>query len=292
MRWPANFCVCNHSPGSAEQTERTSELTNYTTSPVNQYASWRDVTLAWRGVLPVHPAAELFDLTSGDEFKALTENIVQAKGLRNPIIIYVAEDGTEQLIDGRNRLNALEIAGFEPVKNGKLDYANVLHQRVSGVNPYDLALSLNLHRRNLDLPAKRKLIARLLKLKPEASDRQIAALVAVSHNTVAAIRFELESTGQIDQCAVRIGRKGARSRQRSRRSRSSQRRPSRRRSWPRQRRPTAQRPRRNSAGHITRRPTQIPISPQTAPPSTRPATTGAAAPTARTSTMMVMMVIM
>ena len=164
--------------------------------------------VSWRDVLPVHPAAELFDLMSEEELKVLAGDIVQANGLRNPIIIYIGEDGIELLIDGRNRLEALQLAGFEPVKNGKFDYANVLHQRVSEVDPYDLALSLNLHRRHLDLAAKRKLIAKLLKLKPEASDRQIAKLVAVSHNTVKVIRRELEGRGQIDHVAVHIDTAG------------------------------------------------------------------------------------
>jgi hypothetical protein len=88
--------------------------------------------VSWRAVLPVHSAAELFELMLDDEKKVFAEDIVQANGLRNPIIVYVGEDGTDSLIDRRNRLDALELAGFEPVKNGKFDYANVLHQRVSG----------------------------------------------------------------------------------------------------------------------------------------------------------------
>ena len=131
-------------------------------------------------------------------------------GLRNPIIIYAAEDGAESLIDGRNRLDALELAGFEIVKNGKFDFANVPHQRVTGVDPYNLAISMNLYRRHLDLAAKRKLIAKLLKLRPEASDRQIAFIVAVSHNTVKVVRRELETRGQIDHVKTRTDTKGRR----------------------------------------------------------------------------------
>jgi hypothetical protein len=174
---------------------------NYTTSPGNQSDFWFNA-------LPVHPAVELFDIMSDEKLKVLAEDIVQTKGLRNPIIIYVGADGAEQLLDGRNRLVALERAGFKLVENGKFNYAAVPHQRVSGVDPYDLAVSLNLHRRHLDGAAKRKFAAKLLVLRPGASDRQVAGMVGISHHTVATVRNELVGRGQIAHVETRTDTKG------------------------------------------------------------------------------------
>jgi hypothetical protein len=61
----------------------------------------------WRDSLPVHPAADLFPSMSGAELRELGENI-KADGLQSPVIIY---DG--QLLDGRNRLDAMALVGIK-----------------------------------------------------------------------------------------------------------------------------------------------------------------------------------
>jgi hypothetical protein len=66
-------------------------------------------TPSWRDVLPIHPAAELFPLMSPAELGELGADS-QANGLTSPIALWRADPkGQAQLIDGRNRLDAIEI---------------------------------------------------------------------------------------------------------------------------------------------------------------------------------------
>jgi len=81
---------------------------------------------------PVHPAAELFPMMSDEELKALADDI-KRNGLQQPVVLYGA-----QLLDGRNRWRACEMAGVE-VKTK--DWA--CKDAVAYVR------SLNLHRRHL-----------------------------------------------------------------------------------------------------------------------------------------------
>ena len=154
---------------------------------------------SWRDVLPIHPAADLFP------FILWAENAEDADDLTKV-----------QLLDGRNRLDAMELLGVQLVKRGKLDveaigmFANVgcFFETRSDGDPYELALSLNAHRRHLDADQKRKLIAKVLKAKPEKSNRHIASELGYSHVTVGAVRDELVSTGQIDQLEKTKGKDG------------------------------------------------------------------------------------
>jgi hypothetical protein len=136
----------------------------------------------WRDVLPVHPAADLFPLMSESELRELGEDI-KKNGLRSPITVYNGE-----LLDGRNRLDAMVLAGIEieirlPHKGTlsfhRLDIDGIYAQQgVSELppctDPYAYVLSANIHRRHLTADQKRELIEKLLKVKPNASDRTIA----------------------------------------------------------------------------------------------------------------------
>jgi ParB-like nuclease family protein len=62
----------------------------------------------FKAELPFHPAANMFDLMKGAEFKELVGDI-QRRGLRVPI---TAHKGS--VIDGRNRALACARAGVEP----------------------------------------------------------------------------------------------------------------------------------------------------------------------------------
>jgi hypothetical protein len=86
------------------------------------------------GPLGVHPAATLFPMMHGPELGLLIEDI-EAHGLREPVVLY---DG--QVLDGRNRLRACELAGIEP-----------RFEEWDGVgSPLAFVLSRNLHRRHLN----------------------------------------------------------------------------------------------------------------------------------------------
>jgi ParB-like chromosome segregation protein Spo0J len=153
------------------------------------------------GGYPVHPACALLPMMTQASLREMADDIA-AHGQQQPVILY---DG--QLLDGRNRLMACEIAGVEPVI-----------QEFTGDDPLRWVLSLNFHRRHLtdsqksivgaraeELLAERKAAAQAApepvleeeETPPEppkpASDREIrrqaretaAALVNVSPSAIA-----------------------------------------------------------------------------------------------------------
>ena len=64
---------------------------------------------AWREVVKVHPAAELLPRMSDAELRELGEDICAATACILPVVIFADQDGTERLLDGRNRLDAMEL---------------------------------------------------------------------------------------------------------------------------------------------------------------------------------------
>jgi hypothetical protein len=118
-----------------------------------------------------------------------------------------------QLLDGRSRLDAIEIeigpaiVGPPSVMAGKdflaVDKVIVLDR---SVDPYAFVISANIHRRHLTAEQKRDLIAKLIKATPEKSDRQIAETVKASPTTVGTVRREVEPTVQSGQ--LRVGKDG------------------------------------------------------------------------------------
>src|SRR5262245_35836200 len=183
---------------------------------------------SWRDVIKVHPAAELFPRMLPDELRALAEDIKKNE-IRVPIILWSESEKTEPaLLDGRNRLDAAELAGIEVFevrrdKGGRIDL-HVPHRCLYGsgggrsaidgssltADPYEFVLSANIHRRHLTAEKKRELIAELLKAQPEKSDRQIAEAVKASPTTVGTVRAEMESTVQSGQLPPpkRVGKDG------------------------------------------------------------------------------------
>ena len=147
---------------------------------------------SWRDVLKVHPAADLFPMMSPDEIKSLGEDI-QRNGQRVPIVLWAPtpdDHGRWQLLDGRNRLDAAELAGIEVVsirtdKGGRVD-VTAPHRHLYGrdggrsaidgtsltADPYEYVLSANVHRRHLTGEQKRELIAKVLKAQPGSSNRR------------------------------------------------------------------------------------------------------------------------
>ena len=105
----------------------------------------------------IHPAADLFPMIEGEEFKKLCADIKQ-RGLAQPITIW--KDGT--LLDGRNRL----LACYETNQEVVLD-------RYVGPDPVQFSLSANLQRRHLN-PGQRAVVALKVRelLQPAAKERQ------------------------------------------------------------------------------------------------------------------------
>src|SRR5262245_1175856 len=92
--------------------------------------------MGWRDKYNVHPAADVFPMMEGEELAALVEDI-KTKGLKTPITMH--KNGV--LLDGRNRLHALDLAGLELPRR----MVNVY----SGDDPVGLILSANAYRRQL-----------------------------------------------------------------------------------------------------------------------------------------------
>ena len=65
-------------------------------------------TSKWRPQYKVHPATDVFPMMSDEDLDKLGEDI-KANGLRNPIIL----DSHGTLLDGRNRLEAMERAAID-----------------------------------------------------------------------------------------------------------------------------------------------------------------------------------
>lgn len=183
----------------------------------------KQAPLDWRAHLPVHPAAELFPLMAEYDpaaLKELAENI-KVNGLSVPTVIWKDENDDKLfLLDGRNRLDAMALAGILgvdalgilfDVKTGFPVYlVELLSQKpcAKGGDPYEIALGLNVHRRHLNTEQKRDLIANVLKAKPEKSNNQIAKEVKANDKTVAKVRANLKSTSEIPKLDKTIGADG------------------------------------------------------------------------------------
>jgi hypothetical protein len=110
-----------------------------------------------RGV-KTHPAAELFPMMPDQDLRALADDIA-ANGLNQPIVTF---DG--QILDGRNRSRACEVAGVDPRYEEWSD---------PGCGPVAWVVSQNIHRRHLTATQRAVLAVELLpKLELEARERQ------------------------------------------------------------------------------------------------------------------------
>jgi hypothetical protein len=188
----------------------------------------------WREHLKVHPAADLFPLMSETELKELAEDI-RKNGLQQPVIIRHL-DGGSQLLDGRNRLDALALLGhlrpsdvadgfpsFKVVKKRDILTASrttmlFLDDEIRASNGYSRSrftltdeyarnyiIAANIQRRHLTTEQKRELIAKILKADPHKSDRQIGKLAKVDGKTVAKVR---EACADIPHVETRTDTKG------------------------------------------------------------------------------------
>src|SRR5262249_8217197 len=169
----------------------------------------------WRAHLAVHPAAEAFPLLPKKELKELAGDI-KHKHRQTGIVLSFSEAGAKkQLLDGRNRLDALAMFGLLQVddlgrfyvkkQDGGLEQIEEQHIVVGDAEKH--AYSLNLHRRHFTREQKRELIARLLKENPEASGRQISKQIKADNKTLAAVRSDLERREELPHVDIRTDTK-------------------------------------------------------------------------------------
>jgi len=135
---------------------------------------------SWRDIFTIHCAANLFPMLSEDELRQLGEDI-RKNGLRDPIVLWSEKrEATEhELLDGRNRLDALELVGIPTVEligdRYRLAKApiylcsepNPYLPTCGGINPFAYAISKNIHRRHLTKVEQAELILKALKLEQE-----------------------------------------------------------------------------------------------------------------------------
>jgi ParB-like chromosome segregation protein Spo0J len=151
-----------------------------------------------------HPLADIFPLMEGAEFDELVADI-EAHGLRESIVIY---DG--MILDGRNRYRACKAAGVTPLfriaVQSPEQSPNLARPLIT--EPTSYVIGANIHRRHLTAEQKRDLIAKLIKVQPEKSDRQIAAAAKASPTTVGAVRAKMEAEGDVSNLDTRTDTKG------------------------------------------------------------------------------------
>jgi hypothetical protein len=127
----------------------------------------------WRKKYKVHPAADVWPMMPSDELDALGEDI-KANGLKQPIMLW-SPDKLEDLrgkgvwpdaylLDGRNRLEAMERAGIDLADND--DVIRTLFAS----DPYAYVMSANLHRRHMLKSERADAIVALAKMSAEKPD--------------------------------------------------------------------------------------------------------------------------
>jgi DNA-binding transcriptional regulator YhcF (GntR family) len=175
----------------------------------------------WRDVLPIHPAADLFPLMSPDELKALGEDI-RKNGLKERVKVLStwskplngfdpALELTNVLIDGRNRLDAMEAAGINLFRtDGQFENSFFLSLSGKVIDPYAYVISANIHRRHLTTAQRIELVEKVIKLNPEMSSRRAAKLAGVSPTTATKAKEKLEQTGDVSTVDTSIDTKGRR----------------------------------------------------------------------------------
>lgn len=135
---------------------------------------------------------------SYEEFTALKDSI-SVNGVLVPIL--VDSDGqNRKIIDGNYRKQIANELGY--------DCPEIIQPDLDEEEKRTLARCLNLARRQLTQEQKRQLVADQLIEIPERSNRWTAKQLGVHHSTVASVRADLESTGEIIQLRKTVGTDG------------------------------------------------------------------------------------
>lgn len=138
--------------------------------------------------MTIVPAArwQVMPPLSPQDQRRLRESI-ETWGVLEPVI----RDDEGQVIDGHHRLLVAAELGRECPSRERTEAERAM-------DPWDLAVILNLNRRHLTIDEKREVVREWLRRHPQQSDREVARQTETSHPTVARIREELEREGEID----------------------------------------------------------------------------------------------
>jgi hypothetical protein len=172
----------------------------------------------------VHPAANLIPPLTDAEFKDLCADI-EKNGLQVPVVLFVESNGDESLLDGRHRLDAMQLLSDESKdqstrlvvsrrpdlrlyfeRNNTVGAVPV--RRVRNVDPYAYVISANLHRRHLTPEKRQNLIIEIIAKNPEKSDRQHGNELGVDHKVISRARAKGEDVGRVPHVEKRTDTKG------------------------------------------------------------------------------------
>lgn len=137
-----------------------------------------------------------FDELPSDEYAALKADIAK-RGVLVPIEL----DENGNILDGHHRKQAVDELGIK-------DYPTVVRRFASDDEKEEHVVTLNVRRRHLTSEQKRKWAEWFLRRHPEWTDRRVASEVGLSHPTVAKVREELESDGELVKFTSRVGKDG------------------------------------------------------------------------------------
>jgi len=171
---------------------------------------------SWRAVYKVHPGADVFPLPE-DDLRKLGEDI-QVNGLKEPIVLCTDENEELVVLDGRNRLDAMELVGIEILENqsarnspgGKPNVKDwgfsskvfsTLYTKGVG-SPYSYVISKNIRRRHLTKEQQADLIVQVL----QSAETDIAKMVkSVKQDSRG--RLQGSTKDRVKQKAVEEGNK-------------------------------------------------------------------------------------
>lgn len=139
---------------------------------------------------------QLFDLLEPDEYEALKADIA-----KRGVLVPIEFDEAGSILDGHHRFRVCQELG---IKN----YPRVVRSFSSEEEKEEHVVTLNVRRRHLNSEQKRKWAEWFLKRHPEWSNRKVASEVGLTDPTVAKVRNNLESTGEVQKFSTRVGRDG------------------------------------------------------------------------------------
>jgi hypothetical protein len=123
-------------------------------------------TSSWREIYPVHPCADVFPMMSDAEIDALAADIKE-HGLQKPIVLWRDGDTPSFVLDGRNRLAALERLGvsFTELRGVVFPDGYTIQPFTFQRPPMDppaYVIGANIHRRHLTKEQQAELILRTI----------------------------------------------------------------------------------------------------------------------------------
>jgi hypothetical protein len=163
---------------------------------------------SWRDYLKIHPLADRFPLLSGSKLIRMGYSIKKI-GLKLRCEIGIDESGESVLVDGRNRLDAMEAIGL-PINFSDPD---LFEKLPPGTDLPAHIEALNIDRRHLDAAWIEEYLAGKIKENPDKSNRAIAADaekdgIKLDKNKVSKKRKEMESTGEVAPVDKTVGQDG------------------------------------------------------------------------------------